>query len=96
MKIFNPETSINILNELNNWTFDDNCIQKKIVFKNFSEAVSFIVQLGFVAEKLNHHPEIQNVYSTVQLKLTTHDFNGVTEKDFELAKAIDAILTKYF
>mgnify|MGYP000420892837 CR=1 FL=1 len=94
MKIYNPETSASILNELKDWTYGDNSILKKIVFKNFSEAVSFIVQLGFIAEKLNHHPEIHNVYNIVQLKLTTHDFNGVTEKDFELAKAIDNLLKK--
>ena len=44
-----------------------------------------------MAEKRNHHPELLNVYNKVSIRLNTHDADGVTEKDFDLAKAIDKI-----
>jgi len=77
------------LEQLNEWEFKNKSIQKDFKFKNFSEALAFIVQIGIVAEKQNHHPEITNVYNKVSLRLTTHDSDGVTEKDIKLALAID-------
>jgi len=53
--------------------------------------VAFLVQVAFIAEKQNHHPEIWNVYNKVTLHLTTHDEDGVTDKDFKLAAAIDGL-----
>lgn len=76
---------------LNNWVYEDNAIEKNYSFKNFAEALAFINKVGVIAEKMNHHPELFNVYSKVKLRLTTHDANGVTHKDFDLASAIDAI-----
>jgi len=76
---------------LNNWSFVDNAIEKNYSFKNFVEALIFINKVGAIAEKMNHHPELFNVYNKVKLRLTTHDANGVTQKDFDLAAAVDAI-----
>jgi len=75
---------------LNNWSFVDNAIEKNYSFKNFVEALIFINKVGAIAEKMNHHPELFNVYNKVKLRLTTHDANGVTQKDFDLAAAVDA------
>ena len=73
------------------WFYNDNAIEKKFLFKNFTQALGFIVQVGVVSEKRNHHPELYNVYNKVTIRLNTHDANGVTMKDFDLAKAIDAL-----
>ncbi len=54
-------------------------------------ALGFIVQVGLAAEKQNHHPELLNVYNKVTIRLNTHDANGVTKKDVDLAIAIDNI-----
>jgi 4a-hydroxytetrahydrobiopterin dehydratase len=89
-----PYTNIEIeesLKKVKDWHFVDGSIEKNFQFKNFSEALSFIVKVGILAEKQNHHPEIWNVYNKVSLKLNTHDANGITEKDFELASGIDAL-----
>ena len=75
---------------LTNWSFVDNAIEKYYSFKNFVEALIFINKVGAIAEKMNHHPELFNVYNKVKLRLTTHDANGVTQKDFDLAAAVDA------
>ena len=79
------------LQNITDWTLKNNGIEKQFQFKNFSAALAFIVQVGMLAEKANHHPELFNVYNKVSIRLTTHDMGGVTSKDFDLAKAIDAI-----
>jgi 4a-hydroxytetrahydrobiopterin dehydratase len=86
------ESSINKqLQLLNNWSYVDNAIEKNYSFKNFAEALLFINKVGAIAEKLNHHPELFNAYNKVKLRLTTHDAHGITQKDFDLAAAVDAI-----
>lgn len=92
MKIYNQQDSANFLKDLEQWQFDDNAIVKDYKFKNFSESLGFIVRLGILAEKANHHPEIFNVYNKVQIKLSTHDAGGVTDKDFDMAKSIDSLI----
>lgn len=79
------------LENLKDWGFVDNAIEKKFQFKDFVQALGFIVQVGLCAEKANHHPEFYNVYNKVTIRLSTHDAKGVTNKDFALAKAIDEI-----
>ena len=65
-----------------------------INLRDFSEALSFLVKVGIEAEKLNHHPEIHNIYNKVTLKLCTHDAgNRVTEKDIVLARAIEKLIS---
>ena len=77
---------------LNNWILNEDKIEKQFQFKDFSEALAFIVRIGVLAEKQNHHPELYNVYNKVTIALTTHDVNGLSDKDFLLANSIDAIL----
>ena len=82
------------LNGLKHWRHEDDKLLMDIKLKNFSEALSFLVKVGIEAEKLNHHPEIHNIYNKVTLKLTTHDAGDrVTEKDIALARAIENLLS---
>src|ERR1700750_346630 len=66
-------------------------IARTFVFKDFNEAFGFMTRAALVAEKHDHHPEWRNVYKTVEGGLSTHDAGGGTEKDVELAKAMNAI-----
>lgn len=66
-------------------------IERRFVFRNFSEAFAFMTRVAMAAEKMNHHPEWSNVYKTVDIRLTTHDAGGLTELDFVLARRIDTI-----
>lgn len=91
METYNKKTAEPILSKLENWTFLNDGIEKKFEFKNFSEALAFIVQVGLLAETKNHHPELFNVYNKVNIRLSTHDAKGVTDKDFDLAKAIEKL-----
>ncbi len=80
------------LQSLNGWGYSDDKIFKQFEFKNFREALSFIVKVGFEAEELGHHPNIFNVYNRVEIALQTHDAGDkVTQKDVELARAIEAL-----
>jgi 4a-hydroxytetrahydrobiopterin dehydratase len=66
-------------------------IAKTFVFRDFNAAFGFMARVALVAEKMDHHPEWRNVYKTVEVTLSTHDAGGVTERDTELAAAMDRI-----
>jgi 4a-hydroxytetrahydrobiopterin dehydratase len=66
-------------------------IERTFVFRDFNEAFGFMSRAALVAEKNDHHPEWRNVYKTVEVVLATHDAGGVTARDIELAKAMNAI-----
>lgn len=75
------------------WEEKNNALVKSFEFKDFIEAFSFMTKVALIAEKMDHHPEWKNVYNNVLIKLTTHDAgNTITEKDRNLAKAIDSLL----
>lgn len=74
------------------WEEQDNRLYKKFEFQNFSAAFAFMARVALAAEKADHHPLWTNVYNTVEVWLNTHDAGDVvTEKDYKLAKTIDAI-----
>ena len=74
------------------WQEQNNQLYKKFQFKNFSQAFAFMTRVAIEAEKMNHHPLWTNVWNTVEIWLSTHDAgNIVTDKDYALAKRIDAL-----
>ncbi len=76
------------------WREENNCLQKTFVFQDFVEAFGFMAKVALIAEKMDHHPNWYNVYNRVEIKLSTHDAgNTVTQKDRDLARAIDALIS---
>lgn len=73
------------------WNFSDIKMQKNFVFKNYSDAITFINRVALEADGMNHHPDIFNSYTLVKVTLNTHDVGGLTEKDFDLAEKIDKV-----
>ncbi|MEM7743515.1 MAG: 4a-hydroxytetrahydrobiopterin dehydratase [Pseudomonadota bacterium] len=75
------------------WVLSDDgkAIEKTFKFKNFRAAMSWMVRAAFEAEAADHHPEWFNVYNRVEVKLTTHDTGGLSDKDLALAEAFDAL-----
>ena len=69
-------------------------ISKSFKFKNFNEAFSFMAGVSLYAEKLDHHPEWFNVYSRVDIVLTTHDVGGLSELDIKLANHMESLSAK--
>jgi 4a-hydroxytetrahydrobiopterin dehydratase len=70
-------------------------IARTFTFKNFNEAFGFMTRAALTAEKMDHHPEWSNVYKTVEVVLTSHDANGLTERDVKLATAMDKIAAAF-
>jgi 4a-hydroxytetrahydrobiopterin dehydratase len=81
------------LQELTGWSevIGRDAIARTFSFKDFNEAFGFMARVALVAEKRDHHPEWRNVYKTVEVVLTTHDADGVTALDVDLAKAMNRI-----
>lgn len=82
----------NRLTDFPDWEFDDNAIHTTIEFENFREVFATMTRIAFECEKMDHHPTWTNTYNELEITLSTHDADGVTEKDFDLAATIDDIL----
>lgn len=79
------------LKEASGWAYDAEAeaIAKTFTFKDFSEAWGFMSRAALLADKMDHHPEWFNVYNRVEVKMTTHDADGVTAWDFDMARAMN-------
>ncbi len=73
------------------WTEEGGALRRRLTFTDFSEAFAFMTRVALLAEKMNHHPEWTNVWNRVSVTLSTHDAGGLTERDVELARAMDAL-----
>ena len=82
------------LQELLYWSYDEAAqgIRRKLTFTDFAEAFGFMTRVAIIAEKADHHPEWFNVYNRVEILLTTHDAGGLSQRDIDLAKAIDGFV----
>ena len=87
----NEEDRKDLLDELDGWSDVDgrDAIFKSFKFENFRDAFGFMTRVAMVADDMNHHPEWSNVYNQVDVTLTTHDADGVSLKDVELAMFMD-------
>ena len=70
---------------------DGASISKTFRFKTFRNAMAWMMRGAFEAEAMDHHPEWKNVYNRVEVRLTTHDTGGLTDKDVALARCLEAI-----
>ncbi len=85
------------LASLPQWTYAPErggLIRRQCVFDSFTQAFAFMTEVALHAEKSDHHPEWFNVYNRVDVTLTTHDAQGLSERDVALARTIDAILAR--
>jgi len=82
---------------LPHWTHEPrrDAITRSFTFKDFNEAFGFMTRAALVAEKNDHHPEWRNVYKTVEVVLMTHDADGVTALDVDLARAMNRIAAQF-
>jgi len=90
-KLSDQEIKTGIAQLSGGWAIVNAKLHKSFKFGNFVEAFGFITKVAIVAEKLDHHPELFNVYNRVTIDLTTHDAGGISSLDLELAKRIDAL-----
>ncbi len=74
------------------WALDARAIRRTYEFTDFLGSIKFVNALAPLAEAANHHPDIEIQWNKVTLILTTHDQRGLTKKDFDLAKKLDALV----
>jgi len=74
------------------WDEVDGKLRREFTFKNFSEAWAFMSRVALLAEKRDHHPDWSNSWNKVVIELVSHDKGGITDRDHDLASAIDALL----
>jgi 4a-hydroxytetrahydrobiopterin dehydratase len=81
------------LASLSEWSLRDDklAIVRRFKFADFSQAFAFMTRVALIAEKRDHHPEWANVYNWVEITLTTHDAGGLSQRDVDMAAAIDAL-----
>ncbi|MBW4690807.1 MAG: 4a-hydroxytetrahydrobiopterin dehydratase [Lyngbya sp. HA4199-MV5] len=79
------------LSQLSGWSVKDGKLHRQLQFASFVEAFGFMSSVALVAESAGHHPEWFNVYNRVTIDLTTHDAGGITTKDIELARKVNAL-----
>jgi len=79
------------------WTMEDGgkALVRSFKFKDFSEAFAFLTRVALHAEKVDHHPEFTNVWNRVDFRLTSHDTDGVTGRDHELAERINRLAAEF-
>ena len=86
-------TDTEVMAQLSGWSIVQgrSAIMKSFKFKGFGQAFGFMTEVALIAEKMDHHPEWFNVYSRVDVTLTTHSAGGITDLDVKLAQAMDLI-----
>jgi 4a-hydroxytetrahydrobiopterin dehydratase len=89
-KLTNDEISAGMA-QLAGWAVVNGKLHKSFKFKNFIEAFGFMTKVAIAAEKMDHHPELFNVYNQVKIDLVTHDAGGISALDLELAQKIDGL-----
>lgn len=79
------------LKELSGWKTENDNLKKRFAFPNFAEALKFVNRVGAIAERRDHHPDINFGWGYAEFAITTHDTGGLTHNDFALAKEIENI-----
>ncbi len=78
------------------WSHADGALVREYTCSDFETAIAFIVRIAFHAHRMDHHPELFNVYSTLRVRLTTHDAGDrVTQRDLDLARAIEPLSSAF-
>lgn len=81
-----------LLKKLPEWDLEDKSIVRVVEFDEFMEGIDFVDGVAEISEEAGHHPDIDIRWTTVTLRLTTHDVGGLTDSDFDVARKIDTLL----
>jgi 4a-hydroxytetrahydrobiopterin dehydratase len=90
-----PEQLQRELATLPGWELADGRLRRTCQFRDFVEAFAFMTAVALRVQEMDHHPEWSNVYGTVRIELVTHDAGGITARDVELARKIEALAARW-
>lgn len=91
MTLLDDQTIRTRLDAIEGWTRDGDVIRKTYTLDSFPEAIAFVNRIADVAQKADHHPDIDIRFDRVACALSTHSEGGLTDRDFDLARSIDAV-----
>ena len=91
MNALDEKEILDNLSKVSKWTHNNGYLERKIEFSKYLDSIEFINKVAIIAEKQDHHPKLTSNFKSLLIQLSTHDANGISQKDFKLAKAIDAI-----
>ena len=94
MKALTIQEIKNQLKLLPNWKYQKGFLQRDFEFSSFKKTINFLNEVAYLAETKNHHPMLINNFNILEIKLSTHDVNGISQKDFDLASDIDELYLK--
>lgn len=83
------------LEALPGWQLEGVKLFKRFKFKSFVDAFGWMSACALIAEKRDHHPDWSNVYSTVEVRLTTHEAGGITKRDIKLARSMNRLEKRF-
>lgn len=96
MKHYTAENFSKALGHLNpEWEWKSDALEATFIFSDFKTAFAFMTRVAEVAERLHHHPNWQNSYNSLKIRLFTHDYNAVTDLDIALAKEISSFIKDF-
>ncbi len=90
MRLLDPSEITEELKSLPGWKMDGNVLTAQFHFYSFSDLVAFVVKISFLAQAADHHPDMQIQYRTLTVNLSTHEVKHITDRDINMARAIQA------
>ena len=94
MKALTIQEIKNQLKLLPSWKYQEGYIQREFEFSSFKKTINFLNEVAYIAEVKDHHPMLINNFNILEIRLSTHDVNGISQKDFDLALDIDNLHLK--
>ena len=91
-KALSAEAARQELASVPGWSLEEGTLRRAFVFPDFVRAFGFMASVAAIAQALDHHPDWDNVYGQVNIRLSTHDAGGLTARDFELARRINELV----
>lgn len=94
-KIVQSKIDAHLADQLKQWSYTPEGITRKFKFDTFVDAFSFMTAFGIEAEKKDHHPDWSNSYNKVSITLYSHEADGITQMDFDLAQKADQLFKRF-
>ena len=91
MTVLDEKEILDNLSKISKWVYNNGYLEREIEFSKYKDSIEFINKVAIIAEKQDHHPKLTSNFKSLLIQLRTHDVEGVSQKDFQLAKAIDTL-----
>ena len=91
MNALDEKEILDNLSKVSKWVYNNGYLEREIEFSKYLDSIEFINKVAIIAEKQDHHPKVTSNFKSLLIQLKTHDVKGISQKDFQLAKAIDTL-----